>query len=99
MTIAQFIKHQSNISEKQINAVLSLIQEGATTPFISRYRKEATGGLDEVEIGTIRETAQQFDQITKRQATILKTIDEQEQLTPELKSQIETTFDLNVLED
>ncbi|MEX1192998.1 MAG: Tex family protein [Brumimicrobium sp.] len=99
MTAAQFIKQQSNIRENQINAVLSLIQEGATTPFIARYRKEATGGLDEVEIGTIRETAQQFEQITKRQETILKAIEEQEQLTPELKTQIETTFDLNVLED
>jgi uncharacterized protein len=99
MTTAQFINKQANIQEKQINAVLSLIQEGATTPFIARYRKEATGGLDEVEIGTIREVAQHFEQITKRQETILKAIAEQEQLTPELKTQIETTFDLNTLED
>lgn len=99
MTTAQFIKQQTSISEKQIDAVLRLIDEGATTPFIARYRKEATGGLDEVEIGNIRDTSQQFEQIIKRQETILKAIEEQEQLTPELKSQIETTFDLNVLED
>lgn len=99
MTIAQFIKQQTSISEKQIVAVLTLINEGATTPFISRYRKEATGGLDEVEIGNIRDVSQQFEQITKRQDTILKAIEEQEQLTSELKNQIEATFDLNVLED
>ena len=99
MTTAQFIYQQTRIRENQILAVLKLIGDGATTPFIARYRKEVTGGLDEVQIGDIREESQRFDQITKRQDTILKAIDEQDKLTDELKHQIEITFDLNLLED
>ncbi len=99
MTTAQFIHQQTRIRENQIQAVLKLIADGATTPFIARYRKEATGGLDEVQIGDIREESQRYDQISKRQDTILKAIEEQEKLTDDLKHQIETTFDLNLLED
>jgi uncharacterized protein len=99
MTTSNFIHAHLNIQEKQIISVLKLIADGATTPFIARYRKEATGGLDEVQIGEIREKAQQFDQISKRQETILKAIEEQDKLTDELKHQVETTFDMNLLED
>jgi uncharacterized protein len=99
MTAAQFINQNTSIRENQVNSVLKLINEGATTPFIARYRKEATGGLDEVQIGDIRDNAQQYEQITKRQETILKAIVEQDKLTNELKSQIETTYDINQLED
>ena len=99
MTIASFIHSHTNIQEKQITSVLQLIADGATTPFIARYRKEATGGLDEVQIGEIRDKAQQFDHISKRQETIIKAIDEQDKLSEELKHQVETTFDLNLLED
>lgn len=99
MAAAQFISNQLGIREHQVNAVLKLIGDGATTPFIARYRKEATGGLDEVQIGDIRDKNDQFEQTIKRQETILKAIDEQGKLTDELKQQIETTFDQNVLED
>ncbi len=99
MTTAQFIHQQTRIRENQIQAVLKLIADGATTPFIARYRKEVTGGLDEVQIGDIREESQRYDQISKRQDTILEAIEEQEKLTDDLKHQIVTTFDLNLLED
>ncbi|MGM0478398.1 MAG: Tex family protein [Bacteroidota bacterium] len=99
MTAAHYIHQQLDIREQQVNAVLKLISEGATIPFVARYRKEATGGLDEVQIGAIREANEQFEQTTKRQQTILKAIEEQGQLTDELKKQIKTTFDQHVLED
>ena len=99
MTTAQFVHQHTRIRENQILAVLKLISEGATIPFIARYRKESTGGLDEVQIGDIRDESQRFEQITKRQETILKAIDEQEKLSDELKNQIKKTFDLNLLED
>jgi uncharacterized protein len=75
------------------------LEEGATVPFISRYRKEMTGSLDEVAIGNIKEAKEQFDELDKRKVTILKTIGEQDLLTPELQSKIEQCYDLNELED
>lgn len=99
MTIVQFIHQHTRIRENQISAALKLISEGATTPFIARYRKEATGGLDEVQIGDVRDESQRYEQITKRQETIIKAIEEQDQLTQDLKLQIQSTFDLNLLED
>lgn len=99
MKVEEYIHEELGIRDHQIKAVLKLLDEGATTPFIARYRKEATGGLDEVQIGDIRDKNEQFGQTIKRQETILKAIDEQGQLTNELKQQIETTFDQNVLED
>lgn len=99
MGAAQFISNQLGIREHQVNSVLKLIADGATIPFIARYRKEVTGGLDEVQIGDIRDKNEQFEQTIKRQETILKAIEEQGKLSDELKQQIETTFDQNVLED
>ncbi len=99
MKAAQFINKQLGIRENQIDAVLRLINDGATTPFIARYRKEATGGLDEVQIGDIRDISNQFDQVTKRQETTIKAIEEQDQLTDELKQKIKSTYDQNELED
>lgn len=76
-----------------------MFEEGATIPFISRYRKERTGGLDEVQITEIKFLVNRFDELNKRKIAILKSIEEQEKLTPELKSAIESCIDPNRLED
>jgi Transcriptional accessory protein len=74
-----------NISEKQIANTVKLLEDGATIPFISRYRKEATGALDEVQIAAINDSLEKFKELDKRKASILATIEEQGKLTPELK--------------
>jgi len=83
----------------QVKNIIELFENGATIPFIARYRKEATGSLDEVAIMQVFESWEQQKDILKRQKTILKAIEDQEKLTPELKKRIETTFDLTKLED
>lgn len=88
-----------NIAVKQISSTLSLLNDGATIPFISRYRKEATGGLDEVQIGNIKEQYDKLCELKKRKETILNTIGEQDKLTPELKKRIEACWDGTELED
>ena len=88
-----------NIAERQVENTLSLLNGGATIPFISRYRKEATGGLDEVQIGEIKERYDKLCEMSKRKDTILKTIDEQGKLTAELKKRIEVCWDTTELED
>lgn len=87
------------ISEKQISSTLHLLEDGATIPFISRYRKEATGGLDEVQIEQIKEQHDKLCDIAKRKETVLNTIDEQGKLTDELRKRIETTWNPTELED
>ncbi len=99
MTEIQFIKKQSGLSDKNISNTLELLKEGATVPFISRYRKEKTGNLDEVEISGIKKSWESFLEIEKRKESILKSIDEQGVLTPDLKSRITASFDLTQLED
>ena len=88
-----------NIAVRQVENTLSLLNGGATIPFISRYRKEATGGLDEVQIGEIKERYDKLTEIAKRKETILKTIEEQGKLTAELKKRIESCWDATELED
>ena len=88
-----------NIAVRQVENTLSLLEGGATIPFISRYRKEATGGLDEVQIGEIKERHDKLTEIAKRKETILKTIEEQGKLTDELKKRIEACWDATELED
>nr|WP_320058950.1 Tex family protein [uncultured Bacteroides sp.] len=88
-----------NISERQIKNTLALLKEGATIPFISRYRKEATEGLDEVQIENIKERYEKLVELSKRKETIISTINEQEKLTPELQKRINETWDSIVLED
>jgi len=95
----QLIAGRLGISIRQIDNTIALLEEGATVPFISRYRKEMTGSLDEVAIGNIKEAIEQLEEIDKRKVTILKTIGDQELLTPELQSKIELCYDLNELED
>ena len=88
-----------NIAERQVENTLSLLNGGATIPFISRYRKEATGGLDEVQIGEIKERSDKLCEIAKRKETILKTIEEQGKLTADLKKRIDACWDATELED
>ena len=87
------------ISEKQIVQTLGLLNDGATIPFISRYRKEVTGGLDEVQIESIKTHYEKLNEIAKRKETILNTIQEQGKLTAELQKRIEETWDNTLLED
>lgn len=93
------IAQQLQLPVKSVENVLQLFEEGATIPFIARYRKEATGSLDEVQIMNIFEAWEQQKEVLKRQESILKAIEAQDKLTPELKKKIETTFDLHLLED
>lgn len=95
----KMISGLSGISEKQISSTLHLLGEGATIPFISRYRKEATGGLDEVQIEQIKEQHDKLCDIAKRKETILGTITEQGKLTAELKKRINDTWNPTELED
>ncbi len=88
-----------NIPEKQVKNTLVLLQEGATIPFISRYRKEVTGGLDEVKIEQIKELYDKLCDIAKRKETIVNTITEQGKMTPELQQRIDTSWDATELED
>lgn len=87
------------IPERQISSTLRLLEEGATIPFISRYRKEATGGLDEVQIEQIKEQHDKLRDIAKRKETILSTIAEQGKLTDELEKRINDTWNPTELED
>ena len=99
MTNINFIQSQVNTTPKNIEATLKLLSEDCTIPFISRYRKDQTGNLDEVQVETIAKLSKQYDEIVKRKDSILKTIEEQGQLSPELKSKIEKSFDLQEIED
>lgn len=95
----QFIQQNISLQEKQINAVLQLLSEDCTIPFIARYRKDKTGNLGEVEIEQIQKLSKNFDEIQKRKESVLKSIEEQEKLTPELRAKIEQSFDLQEIED
>jgi uncharacterized protein len=99
MTAVEFIAKTVSASAKSIENTLKLLNEDCTIPFISRYRKDQTGNLDEIVIENIAKASKYFDAIVKRKESILKSIDEQNALTPELKSKIENSFDLNELED
>lgn len=87
------------IAVHQVDNTLSLLTGGATIPFISRYRKEATGGLDEVQIGEIKDRNDKLCELAKRKETILSTIEEQGKLTDELRKRIEQSWDATELED
>ena len=99
MTNILFIQNQVNTSPKNIEATLKLLSEDCTIPFISRYRKDQTGNLDEVVIEQIAKLSKQFDEIVKRKESVLKSIDEQGLLTPELAKKIKDSFDLQEIED
>src|ERR1700760_1850157 len=88
-----------NLPMHGLVAVITLLDEGGTVPFIARYRKEATGNLDEVQIRDIEEKVAYFRDLEARRATILSSIAEQGKLTDELKARIEATLDKSELED
>ena len=93
------IAQQLSVPLKGMIATIELLDEGSTVPFIARYRKEATGNLDEVQIRDIEEKLAYFRELEERRETILNTIDEQGKLTPELKAKIEAALEKNELED
>lgn len=99
MALISYIISQTKLPESSVKKTVELLNEDATIPFISRYRKEKTGNLDEVQIGTIVKLKEQFETLEKRKATILKAIEELDALTPELKKKIEAVQDLTALED
>ena len=99
MTNILFIKNQTQLTERAIEHTLELLSEGCTIPFIARYRKDKTGNLDEVAIERIAKAQNEYDNIYKRKETILSSIEEQGKLTDELRQRIETSFELNELED
>ena len=99
MTNIQFIAKSVPTAAINIQKTVQLLNEDCTIPFISRYRKDQTGNLDEVAIEQIAKLNKQYDEIVKRKESILKTIEEQEQLSPELAKKIQDSFDLQELED
>jgi len=93
------IADELSVSEKQVKITIELLDEGGTVPFIARYRKEATGSLDEVQIAAIRDRKQQLEELDKRREAILKSMIELEKLTPELEKQIMEAETMTILED
>ncbi|MBR0180036.1 MAG: RNA-binding transcriptional accessory protein [Prevotella sp.] len=96
---ARLISGQLNIKEQSVAGTLALLDEGCTIPFISRYRKERTGGLDEVQIAAISDSYERLKEIQKRKETVIKTITDLEKMTPELSKRIEECWDATELED
>ena len=97
--LLQYIVSKTQLPEKAIQNTIALLNEDCTIPFISRYRKEQTGNLDEVQVGDIVTYKEEFETLEKRKATILKALEEQEVLTDELQKKIEETTDSTTLED
>ncbi|NNL16770.1 MAG: RNA-binding transcriptional accessory protein, partial [Flavobacteriaceae bacterium] len=99
MSQIQFIISKTQLPESSVKNSIALLNEDCTIPFISRYRKEATGNLDEVQIGEIVKFKEHFEVLEKRKTAILKSLEEQDVLTTELKDKINNTQDLTTLED
>ncbi len=97
--IIELISAELQLAQKQVAAVIGLLNEGATIPFISRYRKEMTDGLDEIAIGNIKEKHTKLEELVQRKAAICKAIDGQEKMTPELEKRIENCWQATELED
>lgn len=95
----EFIIDHSGLNERGVKNTLKLLGEGSTIPFIARYRKEMTGNLDEIQIGTIRDLSKRYNEIIQRQSTITSAIAEQGKLSDDLKDKIVSCFDLTMLED
>lgn len=93
------IAQEFSLQPRFVDATIKLLDDGATVPFISRYRKELTGSMDEVEVANVRDRLAQLRDLDKRREAILKSIDEQEKLTPELKAKIDAAETMAVLED
>ncbi len=93
------IAKETSIRQQQVENTIKLLDDGSTVPFISRYRKEATGNLDEVQIGTIAQSYEKLKEIAARKETIVSTIEEQGKMTPDLRKEIDQTWDSTRLED
>ena len=93
------VSQELSLTEKQVRTTLALLDEGATVPFISRHRKEMTGSLDEVQITAIRDRVQQLRDLDKRKEAVLKSINDQGKLTPELEQQVLAAETMAILED
>lgn len=98
MEIIQYLSSTLNISPKQVEATLRLLEEGATVPFIARYKKEETGNLSDVVLRSFVEEKEKFEKLEERKKTVLSSIEEQGKLTPELKERVETCTSLSLLE-
>ena len=95
----QLISSELHLPEAGVENTLKLLEEGCTIPFISRYRKERTGGLDEVQIAAISNRAEQLQEIAKRKATVVNTITEQGKMTADLQKRIDDCWEMTTLED
>ena len=93
MTLTEIIAKQLGLREKQVESTINLLAQGATIPFISRYRKEATGGLNEVQVAQVKEQNDKLTELIHRRDYILQTIEEQGKLTDDLKKRISECWD------
>ncbi|NVK49647.1 MAG: RNA-binding transcriptional accessory protein, partial [Cyclobacteriaceae bacterium] len=99
MNYSHKIAEELQVKNHQVQATIDLLDGGATVPFISRYRKEVTGSLDEVQVATIRDRIQQLRDLDKRKEAIIKSIEEQGKMTPELQKAIQEAENMARLED
>ena len=99
MTFEQIISKELQLQPKYVRAIFELLNKGATVPFIARYRKEMTGSADEVVLANVRDRLQQLEELEKRREAILKSIEAQDKLTPELEGKIKAAENLARLED
>ena len=99
MHLVSYILKHTQLPEKGIQNTIELLEQDCTIPFISRYRKERTGNLDEVQVGAIVQFKEQFEALEKRKKAILKAVEEQDAMTPELRQKLEGAADLTQLED
>ncbi len=99
MNYARIIAERTGLQEKYVENTVELLQEGATIPFISRYRKERTGGMDEVQVASVSDQLDKLQELEKRKQSILESIEKQGKLTDELRKRIETSWDATELED
>lgn len=99
LDFTRLISKKLSLDESCVSHTIKLLSEGATIPFISRYRKEFTGGLDEVQVASVKELLEKLTELSKRKETILKSLESQDKLTVELKERIESCWDSTTLED
>ena len=99
MNYATTIAEQLNLGPRQVEKTIELLEQGATIPFIARYRKEVTGSLNEVQITAIRDLLVKLKELDKRREAILASINDQGKLTPELEQQILAAANMTELED
>jgi uncharacterized protein len=99
LDFSKLIAGKLKLGEKEVSNLIELLEQGATIPFISRYRKEMTGSMDEVQVSDVKDELNRLKELEKRREAILKSIEEQDKLTPELKARIEACLNMTDLED